>query len=180
MSIILEKYAKQFVYPTPFELHYSDSHKDKYLFNEDYICGNDVDPDLAAHMTIIKHRGVCLYGRGIDDVFSDVPRGYYIDSILRDIKNAEDDILDNPVYIILNLCRVLYFIKENVISSKLEGGIWGKNILSEKYKSLIEDALNVYIKKSDEMTYEKDIYIKFSCYMLNEINMNMMKNKRSI
>lgn len=180
MSIILEKYAKQFVYPTPFELHYSDSHKDKYLFNEDYICGNDVDPDLAAHMTIIKHRGVCLYGRGIDDVFSDVPRGYYIDSILRDIKNAEDDILDNPVYIILNLCRVLYFIKEKVISSKLEGGIWGKNILSEKYKSLIEDALNVYIKKSDEMTYEKDIYIKISCYMLNEINMNMMKNKRSI
>ena len=26
MSIVLEKFAKEFIYPTPFELHYSDFH----------------------------------------------------------------------------------------------------------------------------------------------------------
>nr|WP_252187733.1 DUF4111 domain-containing protein [Anaeromonas frigoriresistens] len=122
-------------------------------------------------MTIIKHRGVCLYGEDIDEVFDNVPREAYIDSIFYDITNAKDDIVDNPVYIILNLCRVLYFIKENVISSKLEGGNWGKKILPQKYKYLIEDALNVYTDKLDKMRYRKELYIKFAYYMLNEINL---------
>jgi streptomycin 3"-adenylyltransferase len=180
MSIILEKYAKEFVYPTPFELHYSDLHRDKYLANEDYICGGDVDQDLAAHMTVIKHRGICLYGRDIDDVFNNVPREAYINSILDDVRNAKDQILDNPIYIILNLCRVLYFVKEGIISSKLEGGIWAKNILPQKYTCLIEDALNVYRDKLYKMRYRKHLYVDFSDYILNQIDINLRKKAENL
>ncbi|NBI05601.1 aminoglycoside adenylyltransferase domain-containing protein [Senegalia massiliensis] len=180
MSIILEQYAKEFVYPTPFELHYSDLHRDKYLANEDYICGGDVDQDLAAHMTVIKHRGICLYGRDIDDVFNNVPKEAYINSILDDVKNAKDQILDNPIYIILNLCRVLYFVKEGIISSKLEGGIWAKNILPQKYRCLIEDALNVYRDKLYKMRYRKHLYVDFSDYILNQIDINLRKKAENL
>ena len=31
LSIILENHAKNFIHPTPFELHFSSSHKAKYL-----------------------------------------------------------------------------------------------------------------------------------------------------
>ena len=46
----------------------------------------------------------------------------YFDSIWSDIEEAETEIMDNPTYIILNLCRVLAYKKEELILSKQEGG----------------------------------------------------------
>jgi len=60
MSIILKKELDNFKYSTPFELHYSETHREKYLNDPDYICDNNVDADLAAHITITIARGICL------------------------------------------------------------------------------------------------------------------------
>lgn len=169
MSIILEKYARKFVYPTPFELHYSDSYKDRYLSDSNYIC-TGADRDLAAHLTIIKHRGICLYGKEIKEIFGDVPRRDYIDSIVYDIENAKEEITENPVYITLNLCRVLYYIKENVVCSKLEGGNWGKEIVPQQYRKIVEDAVKVYMNELEEMNYNKYILLEYADYMLKEIS----------
>lgn len=38
-SVILESHLKEFVYPTPFELHYSDYHREKYQADDNYLCG---------------------------------------------------------------------------------------------------------------------------------------------
>lgn len=84
ISIIQEKYAREFIYPTPFELHYSDFHRKRYLSDNNYFCGGTTDRDLAAHITVIIHRGTCLYGKEIKEVFSYVPRKDYIDSIIYD------------------------------------------------------------------------------------------------
>ncbi|WP_406242398.1 aminoglycoside adenylyltransferase domain-containing protein [Tissierella carlieri] len=169
MSIVLEKYAKEFIYPTPFELHYSDSHREKYLSDNNYICGNSTDEDLAAHFTIVINRGICLYGKKIGEVFADVPRKYYIDSIVNDIENAGKSIVENTVYITLNLCRVLYYMKENVVCSKLEAGNWAKEVVPQKYRRIVEDATNVYTNKLDQMEYSKGILKEYANYMLKEI-----------
>lgn len=58
-------------------------------------------------------------------------------SILRDIKNAENDILNNPVYIILNLCRVCAYLKDNQILFKKQGTEWGLVHLNSDYHNLI-------------------------------------------
>lgn len=84
MSIIQEKYVSEFIHPTPFELHYSDFHRKMYLSDSNYLCGGTTDRDLAAHITVIIHRGTCLYGKEIKEVFSYVPRKDYIDSIIYD------------------------------------------------------------------------------------------------
>lgn len=170
MSIILKKYAKEFIYPTPFELHYSDYHRDNYLTNHNYICGGIEDKDLAAHMTVIIHRGICLYGKEIKEVFSNIPRRYYIDSIRTDIEEATNEIIENPIYITLNLCRVLYYLKESSICSKFEGGEWGLKIIPIQYKKIVHDALKVYIGDLNEMKYREDELIKYANYMLEEIN----------
>ena len=169
MSIVLEKHTKEFIYPTPFELHYSDSHRDRYLVDSNYLCENFIDKDLAAHFTIIIHRGICLYGKKIEEAFADVPREYYIDSIVNDIENAEKDIMENTVYIILNLCRVLYYIKENIICSKLEAGNWVKEIVPQKYKKIVEDAVNVYTNRLDQIEHRGTILEEYAIYMLKEI-----------
>lgn len=170
MSIILEKDIKQFIYPTPFELHYSKEHSFKYVNDAGYICGDSVDKDLAAHVTVIKYRGVCLHGRPIHEVFGQVPEEYYLDSILYDIEDVQEEITNNPVYYVLNLCRVLYYLRERVVSSKYEGGEWAKGILPGKYFDLIEEAINIYIGKMDNINVSKEELIHFAEYMLKEIN----------
>ncbi|MFL0268095.1 aminoglycoside adenylyltransferase domain-containing protein [Candidatus Clostridium radicumherbarum] len=170
MSIVLEKYAKDFIYPTPFELHYSDFHKERYLSNDNYICGGYTDKDLAAHFTIIKHRGICLYGKSIEEAFGNVPKKYYIDSIISDVENAKEDIIENTVYITLNLCRVLYYLKEEVISSKLEAGNWAKKEIPLQYRKLVEDAVNVYSEQLVKLEFDKGLLIEYADYMLMEID----------
>ena len=173
MSVVLDLYAKEFVYSTPFELHYSNLHKDKYMSDENYICGGFTDNDLAAHFTIIKHRGICLYGKRIEEVFSDIPVKYYIDSIRSDVENAREDIIENTVYITLNLCRVFYYISKNVICSKLEAGNWAKEIVPQQYGKIIEDAVEVYRSKQGKMEYNKELLLKYADYMLEEIEQCM-------
>jgi len=127
------------------------------------------DKDLAAHFKIIYHRGRTLYGKDIKDVFCDISEEYYKDSILNDVKGAIEEIFDNPVYNILNLCRVLAYVKENLILSKEEGARWGILNAPERYRSLITAALDEYINNT-VMQLNKDLASEFSGYMLACIN----------
>lgn len=170
LSIVKRKFCKPFVYPTPFELHFSNIHLNWFKDSpKDYVEKmNGIDYDLAAHFTMIKKCGIVLYGEGIDEVFAEVEKEFYIDSICRDIEEAKEDILDNPVYIILNLCRVLAYLKEDLILSKKSGGEWGMKVSPQKYRSIIQEALQSY-ESSDDMVVDLDIAVEFAEYMLGEI-----------
>lgn len=167
MSIVLEKYCRDFVYPTPFELHFSNAHKGGLLLSgeacpgeerrlsaaaeqggqellgqellelpERYVDGQAVreycaamhgtDKDLAAHFTVLRRAGFALCGKAAASLFGAVPAADYMDSIWGDIENAQEEILENPVYVILNLCRVLAFAREGLVLSKEQGGAWAK------------------------------------------------------
>ena len=86
--------------------------------------------------------------REINDVFEEVSREEYFNSIWHDIENAREDIIENPVYMTLNLCRVLAYKKEGMILSKQEGGRWGLKNVPEAYHMLIRQALET-IRQSD-------------------------------
>jgi len=100
MSIILEKYCINFIYPTPYILHYSNSYKEEYKKNLSSLCEklNGKDFDLASHFTILKKVGFCIFGKDINEVFGNVNEEYYLKSILFDIENCDKEIFDNPVY----------------------------------------------------------------------------------
>lgn len=176
MSVLLEKDAKNFTYPTHFVLHYSESHKDRYANQPEYICGGFGDPDLAAHITILKERGICLIGKPIDEVFRIVPPKYYIESIKSDINNAKEEILDAPIYYILNLCRVLCYLQEGKICSKKEGGEWAITFLPEQYTDIIQSALKVYGGVNSVLEIEPKRLNDFADYMLRETR-NLLKYK---
>lgn len=59
LSIVRKEICNPFIYPTPFELHFSIAHLEWYRKNpEDYVAKmKGTDKDLAAHFTIIYHRG---------------------------------------------------------------------------------------------------------------------------
>lgn len=146
MSIVLEKYTHQFVYPTPFELHFSNAHLKRCSDDLREYCRhmNGTDKDLAAHFTIINNAGITLCGKQIKDTFGEVPKDIYFDSIQHDIEDAEDEVLKNPIYIILNLCRVLAYKCDGLILSKKGGGAWGIKHFDRNYCGIIEKALSSY------------------------------------
>lgn len=146
MSVVLRSACRDFRYPTPFELHFSNAHRARATADLSAYCRDmhGEDPDLAAHFTVIRHAGETLFGAPIAEVFADVPRAAYVDSILGDVDGAVQDIARNPVYVALNLCRVLAYLAEGAVLSKRQGGEWGINHLPEKHHPLLHAALAAY------------------------------------
>ena len=178
LSIVREDVCKPFVYPTPFLLHFSNTYLEWYQTNpSDYIAKmNGTDKDLAAHATILYHRGKCLCGKEIQDVFEKVRPEYYFDSIWCDVEEAEEEIIKNPMYLILNLCRVLAYGKEELILSKQEGGQWGLNNIPEIYHPLILQALHEYAG-NEPIKPDGEYVRKYAAYMINQIRTNIAFRK---
>ena len=169
MSIVKREVCDPFIYPTPFELHFSHMHIKWYSDNpDDYIRKMNVtDKDLAAHFTVIKARGRCLLGTPVSEVFGVVPEEYYMDSLWNDIGEAAEEITDNTMYLTLNLARVYAWIREKKVLSKQEGGEWGLKNLPEKYHSLLLEALKEY--KGIQPEYDMDLAIDYAKYILSII-----------
>lgn len=172
MSIVKKEVCDPFIYPTRFELHFSQMHIKWYNDNpDDYIRKmNGTDKDLAAHFTVIKARGKCLCGLPVNEVFGEVLEQNYMDSLWNDIEEATEEITDNTMYLTLNLARVCAWVKEKKVLSKKEGGEWGLKNLPDKYHSLLQEALKEY--KGMEPEYDTELAIDYAKEMVKIINDN--------
>lgn len=170
MSIVLRRVCKPFVYPTPFELHFSSGHLEWYRAHpNDYIREmNGTDKDLAAHFTVINNRGKCLYGAPVKDVFSEVPSCDFMDSLWHDIEGAAEEITENPMYLTLNLARVLAYQEDGLVLSKKEGGEWAIKTLPSEYHPLITDAIREY-SESAGVIYDNALAKKYAEYVIKRI-----------
>lgn len=169
VSFVLEKDCRNFTYPTPYQLHFSNFHKEKYINDTDGHINRlqGTDKDLAAHFTVINNSGITFYGKDKKDVFSPVPEEYYLDSIRHDIENAVDEITDSPVYLILNLCRTLAYITEGSVLSKADGGLWGISNLPQ-YRTIIGKAYRQYVH-NENVHFDNNQLIEFARYMTEKI-----------
>ncbi len=146
MSVVLAEHCRHFVYPTPYELHFSQKWAKTAEREPLRLCGEaeKTDADLAAHFTVIRKAGIALFGPPARELFGPVPRAFYKDSILRDIQNAPEDVSKDPVYVILNLCRCLAFFTEGLVVSKEEGGQWALRHGADTWHPMIRAALASY------------------------------------
>jgi len=145
ISIVSQDNLKSLTYPMPYEFHFSNGYIEKYKdADADLDTIGKTDADLVAHLVTTKARGVTLFGKPIDEVIPDVPRQDYLDSISRDAKEILANISSNPVYNVLNLCRVWAYKKDGLVTSKLEGGEWAIELASATQKAIINQALDEY------------------------------------
>lgn len=146
MSVIVRSCLDPFQYPTPFVLHFSKRHLENAKRDITAYCetmrGTDVD--LAAHCMVTRAQGKALCGQPIDAVFGQVPRADYLDSIGLDIESAQDDVEDEPTYVLLNLCRVLGYLRTDRVMSKAQGGEWAADNLTGDAQEIAKQALNAY------------------------------------
>lgn len=148
MSVVEERFCRAFVYPTPYLFHFSNDHLERCRQDPPAYCADmhGTDPDLAAHFTVTRAVGFPLYGPPAAEMFAPVPAGDYLASLFYDAENMEEEITENPVYCILNLCRVLAFCREGAVLSKADGGIWGLAHLEPVWHDIIRQAADAYTK----------------------------------
>jgi predicted nucleotidyltransferase len=102
------------------------------------------DPDLSAHITVVRRRGLALCGPPPTEVFPPVPEEDYITAIIGDVAKALDRIYADPIYAILNACRTLAFLQTRRVYSKEEGGRWALEQLPATLRPLVQTALIHY------------------------------------
>lgn len=170
MSVVLESVCQSFVYPTPYELHFSNFHKERFRADLTGYCESlhGTDKDLAAHFTVTRKVGKVLCGKPIVEVFGEVPKEAYLDSLKEDILDAKESIMENPVYYVLNLCRVLAYLQDDVVLSKEQGGEWGVKNLSSELVPVVSGALREY-QENIALEAEEDALLRFAETMLGWI-----------
>lgn len=147
MSVVTLDVCRDFVYPTPYELHFSNAWLEAYRADIEGCCARcwGVDYDLAAHFAVTRAVGIAWYGRPVAEVFGAVPEEALLDSILRDVSDAQDGgIVENPVYYVLNLCRAMAYMEDGLLLSKAGGGEWGLEHLPSRHHAVVRGALDAY------------------------------------
>lgn len=175
ISFLVEAQLHPFHHPLPFDFHYSETYRERYtdaLAQGTWKTWNDeqhTDSDLAAHLTILLNRGICLFGKPIREVFPPVPKQAYIASLKDDFQEASDSVATKPTYFILNACRTYAYFHDESIFSKDEGGVWSLRTLPEAYHPLIEQALAIYRGQREERPYAIHTLDEFARFMARDI-----------
>ena len=169
MSVVLQDVCSNFVHPTPYELHFSNVYLEECQKNIVEYCtaSYGIDYDLAAHFTVLHTVGTVICGLPIKAIFAPVPQDDYLDSIQRDVANSLDDLDKRPGDVILNLCRVLAYIKTGQVLSKQQGGQWGLNNLGMQYTGLLQSALSPFVGEEKELDMQKAVV--FCKELLNQL-----------
>ncbi|TVR76230.1 MAG: DUF4111 domain-containing protein [Sphaerobacteraceae bacterium] len=149
LSVLSDADLSPWRYPTPYTMHFSED----WRASSDHGHGQPadrLDPDLAAHITVLRARGVLLSGEEIESVFPEVPASDFVDSLLRDVSWARQRISSQPVYAVLNLPRVLRYLIDGSVISKREAGEWALGRMSGgEDRSVLDAALRYYRGDAD-------------------------------
>jgi streptomycin 3"-adenylyltransferase len=150
ISFLTLDQVRQWRYPTPYDLHFSEGWRESYVGDlkagrwGTLAEGGRCDPDLAAHITVLRARGRRLAGDAIDGLFATVPAADYRASLGLDIADSLQEGAPNPVYAILNCCRTQAYLTEGLVLSKEEGGRWALPIVPEHLAPIVQRALQAY------------------------------------
>lgn len=120
LSVVLLNVSRSVPASVPYEFHFSKDWRKK---REEAIQKPlRPDEDLAAHFMVMRNGGRVIWGEPVDAVFGPVSKEQYMKSVWADIEIAKTQILQEPVYVILNLCRTWVYLMTGEILSKREGG----------------------------------------------------------
>lgn len=175
ISFLVEQDIQPFQQPLPFDLHYSESWRERYtraLADGTWQTWNDEekrDHDLAAHITVTRARGICLVGRPALEVLPPVPPANYAASIVGDFNDALAERQHMPVYFILNACRVLAYLRTGHIYSKEEGAVWALQTLPPELHGVVEQALDIYRGNLVDAPFDEAMLTQFAYYMQQNI-----------
>lgn len=151
LSLLTEEQLRPWRYPTPFDFHYGESQRQRFMAGEFSPLWTE-DYDLAAHVTVLREAGVTLFGVPVRQVFPAVPEHDYVDSLLRDFDWSRERRLG--LYGVLNASRIWAALAERRLHSKLSGGQWAMEHAPAHFHGLVERSVTVYRGRSEGAEFE--------------------------
>lgn len=109
------------------------------------------EPDFPMHRQHLYEEGIKVVGYEPRKFFLPVRWEILEPSLRQELPFIREQFNDNPVYAVLNLCRVVRAYETRKLSSKKQGGEWGLQNLPSRFHKMIQAALEVYIyRQTDE------------------------------
>ncbi len=162
VSILNQQDLKPWQHPALYDLHYSEHWREDVSrlledgsWKENYSQVKK-DEDLAAHITITHQFGICLWGEPIETVFPFVPADDFTDAILFDMEWIGERVMSDPIYTVLNLCRVDAFIQSGLICSKAGAAYWALENLDKKWFNTVQKAFDCYQGENKPSFFTED------------------------
>ena len=159
LSVITADTARSVPVPVPYEVHVSSMWEEAVLADEVEFGALGMDPDLPAHLTHVRQRGICLYGSPIDETFGDIAWDAFLAAVEGDAAwvLAGRNILNSPVYGVLNVCRVLQLRQQNghLVHSKDEAARWAIGHLPERRLGMVRLAWMAYRSEGEVCAAEQ-------------------------
>jgi predicted nucleotidyltransferase len=158
-------------YPTPFDFHYSDIWRDALRADPAEALGRQgpLDPDLAAHVTVVRQHGVALEGRPPAEVFPAVPWDDYVDSLLRDLRWTRSTDKPLPVYQVLSPARIWATVATGEIHSKDSGAAWALGRIRADMRPLLAGALARYRGETTAFDADEAALDRYGAYVEAEV-----------
>jgi streptomycin 3"-adenylyltransferase len=137
-------------YPTPFSFYFSEQLRRKYEAalpdhsSPTWSKDAGTSYSMAAHVLVLRQRGIRLSGKPILDVFPAIPEKDYLASILWDFESKKARLPIPAVSGVLNACRVYSYLREHRFDSKEEAAVWAMPLLPDGERKLVARVLEVY------------------------------------
>ena len=148
--IVLENALHPFQQPLSVHLFYDEKERERY---QREIHRNDAlywstetqrQSELAIYLTTLRHYGICLSGKNIEEEIPSVPADVFRSSLLAAMQHTLDHRLQDPITFILHASQTEAYLRTGAILSKSAAGNWALTQLPEEYQPLLEQALATY------------------------------------
>ena len=153
LSVITADTARAPEAPVLYELHVSAAWEDAILADQVDFAANGTDPDLPAHLTHIRQRGVCLLGAPVEEAFGEIAWDAFLAAVDEDAAwvLADRNLWESPFYGVLNICRVLQLRQQEYprVHSKDEAARWALGNIPAGHHDLVRLAWTAYRSDDD-------------------------------
>jgi aminoglycoside adenylyltransferase-like protein/nucleotidyltransferase-like protein len=145
-------------HPASYDLHFDTKQR---------LFGPGEDYDLAAHLTVVHHRGAALAGPTPADVFPEVPWEDYEDSLRRDLAWCREH--GSELYAVLSPARIWATLTDRAVHSKASGAAWALERAPDEFRPLLQRALEVYRAGASEPAFDPDEVRRFADFVMEQL-----------
>lgn len=156
LHVLSDDQLRNWRHPSPFELHYGESHREPLAFEPVAVLErmDPTDPDLAAHVKVAHAAGIALVGPPASDVFPEIPWHDYADALRRDLEWTRT--ARSALYGVLSPCRVWASLESGEVHSKASGAEWALTRLPAELRPQVELALASYCGAGEAIDFDDD------------------------
>jgi predicted nucleotidyltransferase len=170
LHVVTMEQLRDWRHPSPFELHYSETHREALAFEPVAALErtSPTDPDLAAHVTIARAAGIPLAGPPPETVFPEIPWEDYADALRRDLEWTRTS--RSALYGVLSPCRVWASLETGQVHSKTSGAQWALPRLPADLRPQVERALASYAGGGESIEFDAEERRRLQAYIEEQVS----------